>query len=128
MNESLIIAGGFYNIILILFHLMFWRIFNWPDSLRALNFINRATIQVLNISLTFIFIIFSYISFVHTQELLTTPLGHSLLVLITILWLARAVQQVAFYKLRHWGSWAFTVFFLIGAGLYGLPAIYASYT
>lgn len=80
--------------------------------------------QVLNISLTFVFIIFSYISFVHTNELLNTPLGHSLLVLITMLWIARAVQQVVFFKLKHWVSWAFTVFFLFGAFLYGIPGAY----
>lgn len=126
MNETLIIAGGVYNILLIIFHLMFWRIFKWPESLRASGFLNRATIQVLNISLTFIFFIFCYISLFHTHELLNTPLGHSLLVLITILWLFRALQQIIFFKLNHWGSWAFTIYFLTGACLYGLPALYTA--
>ena len=123
MNEKLIIAGGIYNIVLIMFHLMFWQLFKWPETLDALNYVNKATIQVLNISITFIFFIFSYISFVHTQELLTTPLGHSLLLLISVLWLFRAAQQIFFYKLKHKASVGLTVFFLIGAVLYGIPAI-----
>lgn len=123
MNEKLIIAGGIYNIALILFHALLWRMFNWPETLNSLNSVNKATIQVLNISITFIFFMFSYISFVHTQELISTSLGNSLLALMSGLWLFRAAQQVMFYKLKHKASVALTFFFLIGAVLYGLPVI-----
>lgn len=123
MNETLIIVGGFYTIILIVFHLLFWRIFNWPETLDSLIYINKATIQVLNISITFIFFIFAYVSFAHTFELITTPLGKSLLVLISCLWLFRAAQQVVFYKLKHKASVGLTFYFLTGAFLYGVPAI-----
>ena len=123
MNEILIIAGGLYTVTLIIFHILFWRIFRWPETLGSLNHVNKATLQVLNISITFIFFIFSYISFMHTQELLNTQLGNSLLVLISCLWLFRAAQQVVFYKLKHKASIGLTVFFLIGAVLYGLPVI-----
>ena len=122
--EALIIAGGFYNIGLIVFHLMFWRIFNWKHDLNQISRLNRATMQVLNISLTSAFIIFSYISFAHTTELLTTSLGHSLLVLMALFWLARSIQQIIFYKLRHRVSWAFLLLFLSGFLLYALPVFY----
>jgi len=123
MNETLIIVGGIYTVGLIVFHLLFWRIFKWPETLVTLNSVNKATIQVLNISITFIFVIFAYVSFAHTNELLNTQLGKSLLVLISILWLFRAVQQVVFYKLKHKASVGLTVYFLIGAFLYGIPVI-----
>ena len=123
MNETLIIAGGAYTVVLIIFHMLFWRIFKWPETLDSLNYVNKATIQVLNISITFIFFIIAYVSFVHTQELLTTQLGNSLLVLISCLWLFRASQQVVFYKLKHKASVGLTVFFIIGAFLYGMPVI-----
>ncbi|KPJ91423.1 MAG: hypothetical protein AMJ53_11690 [Gammaproteobacteria bacterium SG8_11] len=123
MNEILIKIGSLYNILLIVFHLMFWRLFNWQEELRAISFLNSAVMQVLNISITLVFIIFCLISLVYTKELLQTSLGHSLLILISLFWLARAIQQVIFFKLKHWGSWAFTVFFLLGATLYGIPAI-----
>ena len=123
LMKALIIVGGFYNIGLIVFHLLFWRIFNWEHDLRRVSYLNRATMQVLNISLTFAFIIFSYISLAHTTELLTTSLGHSLLVLMALFWLARSIQQILFYKLHHWGSWAFLFLFLSGCLLYAIPAI-----
>jgi hypothetical protein len=123
MDKMLIIAGGYYTVILIVFHILFWRIFNWPQTLGSLNYTNKATIQVLNISITFIFFIFSYISFAHSHELITTLLGNSLLLLISFLWLFRAAQQVAFYKFKHKASIGLTFYFLIGALLYGIPAI-----
>ena len=98
---------------------VFWRIFNWPQTLMSLNNTNRATMQVLNISITFIFFILAYISFSHTDELLKTQLGNSLLVLIACLWIFRAAQQVIFYKLQHKASVGLTLFFLTGAFLYG---------
>jgi len=122
--ELLIKAGGIYNIVLVIFHLLFWRIFNWKEDLRSLSFLNRAIMQVLNLSLTFAFIMFSYISLVHTKELMSTSLGQTLLVLMAVFWLARSVEQVVFFKLRYWGSVAFLVFFLLGTVLYAIPAIY----
>lgn len=123
MNETLIIVGGAYTAVLIIFHVLFWRIFKWPETLNSLNYINKATIQVLNISITFVFFIIAYISLAHTHELLTTRLGNSLLVLISCLWLFRAAQQVVFYKLKHKASIGLTFYFLTGAFLYGLPVI-----
>lgn len=123
MNEILIIAGGIYTVLLIIFHFLFWHIFNWPETLNSTTYINKATIQVLNISITFIFFIFAYISFAHTQELLNTQLGNALLTLISCLWFFRAVQQVVFYKLKHKASAGLTVYFLAGGFLYGIPVI-----
>lgn len=123
MMEIFIKAGGIYNIAFVLFHLLFWRLFNWKDDLRSLSFLNRAIMQVLNLSLTFAFLIFSYISLLHSGELLSTSLGQSLLLLMALFWFLRAIQQVIFFKLKHWGSLAFLGLFLIGALLYAVPAI-----
>jgi len=120
--EYLIKAGGVYNICFVVFHLLFWCIFNWDDDLRSLSFLNRAIMQVLNLSLTFVFLIFAYISLVYSKELLESSLGHSLLVLMALFWFLRAVQQVVFFRLTQWGSVAFLVIFLVGAVLYGIPA------
>ena len=119
MNEILIIAGGFYMLALIVFHVLFWRLFHWPESLTSLNRINKSTIQVLNLSITFIFCIFAYLSFAHTDDLITTELGKSLLLLVSTLWLFRAALQVLFYGFKHKASIGLTLYFLIGALLYG---------
>jgi hypothetical protein len=124
MNEILIIGGGVYMVALIVFHILFWRLFKWPETLASLNNINRSTIQVLNLSITFIFVIFAYISFVHADELLGTELGKSVLILISMLWLFRAVLQVVFYDISHKASIGLTIYFIIGSILYGIPGIF----
>ncbi len=110
-------------ITLAVFHVLFWRIFKWPETLAPLNRVDRATTQVLNISITFIFAIFAYISLAHTDELLNTTLGKSILILISIFWLFRTGQQIVFYDMRHKVSIGLTIYFLVGALLYGIPGI-----
>ena len=120
--ETLIKIGGVYCFAFAAFHLMFWRIFHWKEDLESLSFLNRAIMQVVNLSLTFVFAIFGYISLFHGKALLESALGHSLLVLIAVFWLLRAIEQIVFFKLKHWGSMAFFLVFLAGAALYGAPA------
>jgi len=126
MMDAVVKAGGVYCFAFVIFHLLFWRLFNWREELRSLSFLNRCIMQVLNLGLTFAFVIFGYVSLVHTTELLVTPLGKSLLVLIALFWLARALEQIVFFKLKHWGSIAFLLIFLAGALLYGIPAAYTT--
>ncbi|MCK4894277.1 MAG: hypothetical protein KAT07_09935, partial [Calditrichia bacterium] len=91
MNADIwILTGGLYCLGFVIFHLTFWKLFKWQEDLTSLTFINRAVMQVLNLSLTFAFFIFGYISLFHAQELQTTSLGTSLLLLISIFWLLRA--------------------------------------
>jgi len=56
---TLVHLGGWYNLLLVVLHLLFWRIFDWRRDLRSLTFVNRAVMQVLNISLTVAFAIFA---------------------------------------------------------------------
>lgn len=119
--ERVLLFGGAYNLAFALFHLCFWRLFNWRQDLASLRFINRQVMQVLNLCLTFAFLIFAYISFFHTAELVGTGLGRSLLLLISVFWLLRSVEQVLFFRLKHWVSAALFVTFLVGALLYGYP-------
>jgi len=119
--ESVLFVGGIYNIVLIIFHLTFWKIFKWKKDLASLTFINRAVMQVLNLCLTFVFLIFAYISLFHAQEFLSTNLGNSLLLLISIFWFLRAVEQIIFFGLKNTTSAMFFIFFLLGSIIYLYP-------
>lgn len=79
--------------------------------------------QVLNLCLTFAFVIFGYVSLTHSVELVSTGLGRTMLLLIALFWFLRAVEQVIFFRLRHWASWAFLATFLGGTALYGVPLV-----
>jgi len=119
--ESIVMLGGIFNVAFAVFHVLFWRLFDWKRDLASLSFINRQVMQILNLCLTFVFLIFAYISFFHTTELLGTGLGRALLVLISVFWFLRAVEQAIFFQLKRRRSVAFFVAFLVGGLLYGYP-------
>lgn len=121
--KQLLIAGGIYNLFFAVYHLFFWKIFKWKTQLSHLDFINNAIMQVLNLCLTFCFLIFSYVSLFHTSELLTTRLGHSLLTGIAIFWTLRAIEQIIFFKLKHWVSTLFLIIFIGGSFIYIIPVV-----
>lgn len=122
--DTIIIAGAIFNIGFAVFHIFFWKIFQWPSDLKSLSFLNRGIIQVLNLCLIFVFLIFGYISLFYTTALLNTGLGRTLLILISLFWFFRALEQIVFFKLRHWESWIFLLLFLTGTFLYAYPVIY----
>ena len=52
MTSSLMISAAAYCFALAVFHLMFWRLFQWPASLAASGSINVGVTQTLNLMLT----------------------------------------------------------------------------
>jgi hypothetical protein len=119
--ETLLMLGGIFNVAFAVFHLFFWRLFDWKRDLASLSFINRQVMQILNLCVTFVFLIFAYISFFHSTELLGTGLGRALLLLISLFWFLRAAEQVLFFQLKRPRSVGFFVVFLVGGLLYGYP-------
>ena len=120
MRESLIVAGGIYNLFFAVFHLLFWRIFDWKNDLASLTFLNRAIMQVLNLCLAFVFVIFGMLSLLYPGQLVETELGRTLTGLISVFWFLRAIEQIVFFKLKNWISWVFMFAFLVGTGLYSV--------
>ena len=122
-SGSAILLGGIFSLGFAVFHLFFWKLFMWKKDLASLTPLNRSIMQVLNICLTLVFLIFAYISLFHVEELLSTPLGRTLLALISAFWFLRAIQQIVFFGLRSLLSWGFLVVFLLGSGLYLYPLV-----
>ncbi len=119
MAEKLIMAGGIYHFFFAVFHLLFWKLFDWKNNLASLSSVNKAIMQVLNLCLTFVFFIFGLLSLVYPVQMVQTELGQTLVWMIAVFWLFRAVEQVVFFKLRHWSSWVFLFIFAGGVSLYG---------
>lgn len=68
-------VGGIYHLGFAVFHLFFWKLFRWKEDPASLTHIDRAVIRILNLCLTFVFLLFGYLSLSHTQELLADGLG-----------------------------------------------------
>ncbi len=100
----LIQIGGVLWVICFVFHIFFWRLFDWKNDLESVKKVTKGIIQVLNLCLMLCFLIFAYISLVHTDELLISPLGKSLIVGMAIFGWFRVVEQFIFYDLRLFRS------------------------
>ncbi len=119
--KMLIYFGGILWIICFIFHVLFWKLFNWKHDLDSVNKVNKGIIQVLNLCLMLCFLIFAYISLFQTEELLTTSLGKSLIAGMALFGVFRVIEQFIFFDLKHIRSKAVLVVALIGTAIYLIP-------
>ena len=118
MKNTLLIVGGFYHLGFAIFHLFFWRLFNWKKDLASLTIINRAVMQILNLCLTFVFIVFAYISLFYSSEMLSTNLGKVITASISLFWLIRFAEQLYFFGLKKLFSIILSIIFFAGFIIY----------
>lgn len=102
--RTLIQIGGVLWVICFIFHVFFWRLFDWKNDLESVKTVNKGIIQVLNVCLMLCFLIFAYISLAETDELLSSSLGKSLIVGMALFGFFRVVEQFIFFDLRLFRS------------------------
>ncbi len=124
--KTLIIIGGFLWLAFFVFHIFFWKLFDWKHDLEKLNKTNKAVMQVLNLCLMLCFLIFAYISIFQTDELLNTSLGKTLLVGMILFGIFRAIEQAIFFDLKHIRSKIVLFVALFGTIIYAI-ALYFSF-
>lgn len=121
--KNYIIIGGYYNLGFAIFHIFFWKIFDWEKQLRLLNSVNKGIMQILNICLTLVFFLFAYLSIFLGDELITTEIGKSILLFISLFWFIRAIAQIYFYGLKNRISLILFLLFFLGTMIYIYPFI-----
>ena len=55
MKAGLVLIAGLLDLALAAFHLAFWRLFRWPETLEPAGRLNAAVMQVMNLMLIFLF-------------------------------------------------------------------------
>jgi len=121
MKNDLLIVGGFYHLGFAIFHLFFWRLFHWKKDLASLTIINRSVMQILNLCLTFVFIVVAYISIFYSSEMVSTSFGKVITASISIFWLIRLLEQLFFFGLKKRLSIILTILFIAGFIIYLIP-------
>lgn len=118
--KLLIQIGGLINLLFVAFHLSFWTLFDWEQSLATLSQNDSAVMQVLNIHTAYALGMFALVSLVFANELSITKLGRTLCLSIAGFWILRAVNQVVFWG---WASWFLAFICLVIAALYLIPFV-----
>ncbi len=115
---------GIYNLLFALFHLFFWKIFNWESELKKLHFSNKAIMQILNLRIIYVFFLMSFIYFFYAQEIVTSELGYVIIAGMSIFWLGRTIEQFVFFNFKSKRVNMLTVVFLLGTIIHFLPLLY----
>jgi hypothetical protein len=121
MKTTLLSAAGIYCFAFVAFHLSFWKLFRWKSDLQRTTPVNRAIMQVLNLRLTYIFLVVGLAAILFQDSMCATDLGRFILWAMSIFWIMRAIEQVTFFGLRKPISAALFVIFLIGSALFAVP-------
>jgi len=119
--KSIVLICGFYSIGFAIFHLFFWKLFDWKNDLKKLKFGNKAIMQILNIRLIYVFSLVAVICFCFPEELCTTPLGRFFIGGVSLFWLGRTIEQFIFLRVKSRMINILTVIFIIGIALFALP-------
>jgi hypothetical protein len=120
-TKRLVQIGGGINLFFVVFHLSFWKLFNWQQSLTMMNAEDRALIQVLNIHTAYVLAVFAILSFVFSNEMSATKLGRMVGISIAGFWILRAVNEVVFWGVSF-TSWIIIAVCLAIAALYIIPS------
>ena len=102
-----------------LFHVAFWKLFDWPRSLRSTTLANRAIIQILNTRLIWVLLCVTAALALLPGEIIGTRLGRALLAAMALFWVGRTIEQFIFLRINDRRVHVLTALFLLGAVLFG---------
>jgi hypothetical protein len=121
--ETIILLCGIYNIGFAIFHISFWKIFQWDTELKKISFANSGIMQILNVQIIFYFLFVAVVCFVFPTELLTTKFGNYFLGAASLFWFIRTIQQFIFLRANNYKIHILTIIFLAGVVLFALPIL-----
>ncbi len=116
----MLIAAGLGDLGFALFHLLFWRLFGWPERLEASGSLNSAITQTLNVMLTFVFAVYGGALVwhgLHGGAPAMLPLAGGLF------WALRLVLQFLWFGMKPMASRLITAVFALVAALHLLAAL-----
>lgn len=118
-RRTFIIIGGVIFLVMGVFHLSFWVLFDWQNELYKLNQINNNNMQMLNIVCSFFMLSFSYMLLVYNSRVSNSKLGRSVLIISSGFFLIRALIEFALPG----NSMVFGVVLLAFIPFYFIPAL-----
>ncbi|MCD4835107.1 MAG: hypothetical protein K8R31_15015 [Bacteroidales bacterium] len=120
---SILYICGIYNFLFAIFHMFFWKIFNWKKDLKKNSIANQAIMQILNIRLIYIFLLMAFVYIFYPEQLMETRIGNILLIGFSGFWIGRTIEQFIFLKVKSKMANALTVIFIIGIIIHLTPLI-----
>jgi hypothetical protein len=105
------------------FHMLFWKLFDWPNELKKVGPATRAITQILNLRMVYVLLAVGVICLSYPHEMRTTPVGRALLVGMGCFWAGRLAEQFIFLRINKMSVHVLSGLFFAGALLFLLPAM-----
>ncbi len=125
--RALVFYGGFLWLGFAVFHMSFWKVFDWKNELAMLMPVNRMIMQAADVCMIYQFIVFAYISFAYAQVLVSQSIGHVVLLTWLGFWILRAGLQFLLGSAKSMASNVTAVVCIIMMVYYAVP-VYAVLT
>lgn len=117
-RELFVISCGIFNISFGILHLFFWKLFDWKHDLQKISYYNRATVQILNLRMIYVFISVGFIMVLFRADIMYSILGDAILVGVLLFWLGRLIEQLIFFREKSLKVIALTAVIIIGLALH----------
>jgi hypothetical protein len=121
--DFLMLACALFCLGFACFHMLFWKLFDWPNELQKVGVPTRAIVQILNLRLIFIFLAVGVICLAYPLEMRTTVIGRAVLIGMSCFWAGRFVEQFIFLRYNRVSIHVLSALFLVGAVLFLLPVL-----
>ncbi len=122
-SKLLVWLAGAHSLFFAIFHLGFWKLFRWRETLRTATVADRAILQILNLRLIYVLLGVAVLCFAFTDDLLHSRLGHALLLGMSLFWVGRTIEQFVFLRINRPIVHVLTALFVLGALLFALPLL-----
>jgi hypothetical protein len=118
MRKAILYIGGSANLLLAVFHVFFWRIFNWQDELAGLSRETAGILQIGNICVIYFLLFFSASSFILSRHEKTDVFARSIILCIAGFYAIRIVAGLLFFGLssEEMAIWALCLLLVAGYG------------
>ncbi len=113
--------AGLHSLGFALFHMAFWRLFRWRETLRTATLADRAIIQILNLRLIYVFLGIAALCLCLAEDLHSTTLGRAILLGMSLFWVGRTIEQFVFLRVHRPLVHVLTALFVLGAALFAVP-------
>ena len=120
-TQTLLLLCALHSFGFAAFHLAFWRLFDWPRSLRDTTRPNRAIVQIATLQLAWVFVAVGLACLLYPDEMTRTGPGRAILAGMALFWAIRCVAQLVWLRINHPLVHTLSALFALGVLLFAMP-------
>ncbi|MBN2091897.1 hypothetical protein JW964_19935 [candidate division KSB1 bacterium] len=116
--RTLLVIAGIISLLFSIFHLFFYKIFNWSVTLACLDQNNRAIFLTFNLATILMILMITCFSLFYAKELINNKLSRPLLSVFALFYLIRIFSEFLYFGYHGFASLIIILLCLVPAMIY----------